>query len=135
MEAVSGDGTPLLPLSDGSVLAPTAALEALARVVASGSFRASARRKRLLAYLVEEAAAGRAGRLKPYSIGVDALGCDTAFDPQADPIVRLEVGRLRRDLEHYYLTDGRDDPVRITVPKGGCVPAFERRGPAPDRAS
>ena len=134
MEALGGDGAPFLRSSDGSALAPSAVLEALARVLASGAFRASARRKRLLGYLVEETAAGRADRLKPYAIAVDALGCDETFDPQADPIVRLEVGRLRRDLEHYYLTDGRDDPLRITVPKGGSVPAFERRGLAPEAA-
>ena len=134
MEALGGDGAPLLRPSDGSALAPSAVLEALARVLASGAFRASARRKRLLGYLVEETVAGRADRLKPYAIAVDALGCDETFDPQADPIVRLEVGRLRRDLEHYYLTDGRDDPLRITIPKGGYVPAFERWGLAPEAA-
>ena len=134
MEALNGDGAPFLRSSDGSALAPSAVLEALARVLASGAFRASARRKRLLGYLVEETVAGRADRLKPYAIAVDALGCDETFDPQADPIVRLEVGRLRRDLEHYYLTDGRDDPVRITVPKGGSAPAFERWGLAPEAA-
>ena len=113
---------------DDPTLPPTTVLEVLARIVASGSFRASARRKRLLGFLVEETVAGRADRLKPYAIAVDALGCDETFDPQTDPIVRLEVGRLRRDLEHYYLTDGRDDPVRITIPKSGSVPAFERWG-------
>src|SRR3954471_4569615 len=132
MEAPSGDGAPPLQWSDGPVLAPSAVLEALARVLASGSFRASARRKRLLGYLVEETAAGRADRLKPYAIAVDALECDETFDPQVDPIVRLEVGRLRRDLEHYYLTDGRDDSLRITIPKGGSVPVFERWGLAPE---
>ena len=42
--------------------------------------------------------------------------------------------RLRRDLEHYYLTDGRADPIRITIPKGRYVPAFEVWGqrPAPE---
>src|SRR5689334_25206692 len=114
MEAPGGGGKPSPRPVDESALPSAAILEALARVLASGAFRASARRKRLLTYLVEEAAAGRADRLRPYSIGVDGLGCDETFDPQADPIVRLEVGRLRRDLEHYYLTDGRDDPVRIT---------------------
>ena len=57
----------------------------------------------------------------------------SGFDPQNDPIVRIEVGRLRRDLEHYYLTDGRDDPIRITIPKGHYVPAFEVRDePTPE---
>jgi TolB-like protein len=49
------------------------------------------------------------------------------FDPQVDPIVRVEAGRLRRSLEHYYLTAGANDPVRIEIPKGSYVPTF---GPA-----
>jgi adenylate cyclase len=34
------------------------------------------------------------------------------------------AGRLRRALEHYYLTAGKNDPVRIEIPKGGYVPTF-----------
>jgi adenylate cyclase len=41
-----------------------------------------------------------------------------------DPIVRVEAGRLRRALEHYYLTAGKNDPVRIKIPKGSYVPTF-----------
>ena len=89
-------------------------------------FQASARRKRLLAYLVEQTLAGRAERLKAYDIALAVLGRDERFDPQQDPIVRLEARRLRRDLEHYYLTAGAADPIRIDIPKGGYVPAFTR---------
>jgi TolB-like protein/Tfp pilus assembly protein PilF len=39
-------------------------------------------------------------------------------------VVRIEAGRLRRCLEHYYLTEGVADRVRITIPKGGYVPQF-----------
>jgi len=41
-----------------------------------------------------------------------------------DPIVRVEAGRLRRALEHYYLTAGKNDPVRLKIPKGSYVPTF-----------
>ena len=98
---------------------------------ASRAFPASARRRRLLEYVVEQTLADRADRLKAYDLAVAVLGRDERFDPQNDPIVRIEVGRLRRDLDHYYLTDGRDDPIRITIPKGHYVPAFEVREPAP----
>ncbi len=37
----------------------------------------------------------------------------------------LEARRLRRDLDSYYVDSGRDDPVRITIPKGSYVPHFE----------
>jgi len=38
-----------------------------------------------------------AGRRPPqaYTIAADALGRDSNFDPQNDPIVRVEAGRLR----------------------------------------
>ena len=80
--------------------------------------------------------AGRArDRLKAYDLAVAVLGRDERFDPQNDPIVRIEVGRLRRDLEHYYADAGSGDPIRIAIPKGHYVPTFEiagaqRAGPA-----
>jgi TolB-like protein/cytochrome c-type biogenesis protein CcmH/NrfG len=56
------------------------------------------------------------------------------FDAQGDPVVRIEAGRLRRALERYYLSDGRSDPVVITIPKGGYVPHFAWRAPATEEA-
>jgi tetratricopeptide (TPR) repeat protein len=50
-----------------------------------------------------------------------------SFDPQSDPIVRIEAGRVRRALERYYLTAGSSDPVVIRIPKGSYVPSFSRR--------
>ena len=79
--------------------------------------------------MVEQTLAGRAERLKAFDLAIAVLGRDKRFDPQNNPIVRIEVRRLRRDLGDYYLTDGRDDPIRITIPKGHYVPAFEVRGP------
>jgi adenylate cyclase len=48
-----------------------------------------------------------------------------AFDPQVDPIVRVEAGRLRRALDRYYTSAGANDPIRITIPKGAYVPRFQ----------
>ena len=101
----------------------------LAHLLGASAFPASARRRRLLEYVVEQTLAGRAERLKAFDLAIAVLGRDKRFDPQNNPIVRIEVRRLRRDLEHYYPTDGRDDPIRITIPKGHYVPAFEMRGP------
>jgi adenylate cyclase len=43
----------------------------------------------------------------------------------------VEAGRLRRALEHYYLTAGKNDPVRIHIPKGSYVPTFRTVDVAP----
>lgn len=84
----------------------------------SAELKGSARRRNLLKYLVEETLAGRADQLKGYSIALAVFDRDEDFDPAADPIVRLEAGRLRRSLDTYYANAGQDDLVRITIPKG-----------------
>lgn len=99
----------------------------LARVLDSTDFDATDRERRFLGYVVEEALLGRGHRIKAYSIAVEVFGRDVSFDPQVDPIVRVEAGHLRRSLERYYLTAGQADPVLITIPKGAYVPTFAPR--------
>lgn len=99
----------------------------LARILASAEFDATDRERRFLSYVVDETLANRSDRIKAYSIAVEVFGRDASFDPQSDPIVRIEAGHLRRALERYYLTAGVSDPILITIPKGGYVPSFSRR--------
>ncbi len=112
-------------------LEPGAIRAALERVLSSTDFDASERNRRFLRHVVEENLAGRADRIKAYSIATTVFGRDDDFDPQIDSIVRIEAGRLRRSLERYYLTSGRSDPVRIDIPKGSYIPAFRRDATAP----
>ena len=97
----------------------------LARVQSSSALASSARHRKFLGFVVEETLAGRASRIKAYTIATAAFGRSDDFDPQQDSIVRIEAGRLRRALEHYYLTAGAADRVRIVIPKGTYVPRFE----------
>jgi adenylate cyclase len=105
----------------------------LARIIASPEFVAPERARGFLRYVVEETLAGHADRLKGYTIAVEVFERDESFDSQADPVVRIEAGRLRRALERYHLVAGRADPVLIEIPKGGYVPTFSyRAAPALD---
>ncbi|TSD83748.1 hypothetical protein FFK22_036160 [Mycobacterium sp. KBS0706] len=101
--------------------------EALEHILASKDFDASERNRRFLRHVVEESLAGQAGRIKGYSVAMAVFDRDASFDPQIDPIVRIEASRLRRALDHYYLTSGQDDAVSVTIPKGGYVPTFTAR--------
>src|ERR1700760_4654414 len=91
---------------------------ALERICASRPFDHAPRLTSFLRFVIEATLAGHATRLKGYTIGVEALGRDTSFDPQVDPIVRVEAIRLRAALERYYSHNGADDPVIINVPRG-----------------
>ncbi|MCG6928706.1 MAG: hypothetical protein LJF30_25805 [Acidobacteria bacterium] len=98
----------------------------LERILGHRDFEASVRLRDLLRYVVEETLAGRGHRLKGYTIATEVFGRGKDFDANLDPIVRIQAGRLRRALERYYLVGGGDDPVLISVPKGGYVASFAR---------
>ena len=115
---------------------------ALERMAASEAFRGSPQLVAFLRYVVDATLRGAADRIKGYTIAVEALGRADNFDPQTDPIVRVEAMRLRRALARYYDNGGKHDPVAIDLPLGNYVPTFRRVAPAdpvvpaePDRKS
>jgi hypothetical protein len=91
------------------------------------AFRDSLRLTSFLKFVVEAVLEGKSDRIKSYTIAVEALGRGSAFDPQADPIVRVEAGRLRRALARYYTTTGCNDSLIIEIPRGAYVPTFRWR--------
>jgi tetratricopeptide (TPR) repeat protein len=101
--------------------------DAFARLIASEEFRASPQLVRFLRFVTEAALDGHAARITSYAIAVDALGRGAQFDPQSDPIVRVEATRLRRAIERYYAGSGAHDPVLILLPRGSYVPTFAFR--------
>ena len=120
-------------------LSEQAVRETLRRVLSHPEFLASPKRRNFLSYVVEETLAGRADQIKGYAIATAVFGRGGDFDPGLDPIVRIEAGKLRRELERYYLVAGGQDPIRIDIPKGRYVPLFiEQPGTAttkPDQPS
>lgn len=100
----------------------------LQRILNSPHFEASDRNRRFLEYVVEETLAGRGERIKAYCIATTVFGRDDSFDPQLDPVVRMEAGRLRRSLERFYLVAGEGASVHITVPKGSYKVSFLKVG-------
>ena len=121
--ATNGQASPMSHDADEAI-PPHLIHDALQRVIGSQEFSTSERKKRFLKYIVQETLAGHADRIKAYTIAVDVFDRDPSFDPASDPVVRIEAGRLRRCLEHYYLAEGSADRIRITIPKGGYVPQF-----------
>jgi adenylate cyclase len=97
----------------------------LCALLGRSEFDASERNRRFLSYVVEETLEGRADRIKAYNIALAAFNRREDFDPLTDPIVRIEASRLRRSLEHYYLTAGKSDPIRLDIPKGSYSATFE----------
>ena len=101
--------------------------EQLDRILKSGPFHQSRRRQRFLEYIVNETLAGRGERLKGYNIAQEVFDRSEAFDPDVDPIVRIEAARLRDKLREYYEAHGQSDLIRIDLPKGAYTPQIKFR--------
>jgi hypothetical protein len=97
----------------------------LTRLIRSKTFETSEVHRKLLQYLAEKAINGEADRLKEYTIGLEAFGKPSTYDPKHDSIVRLQVGRLRQKLAAYYQTESHGDPIIVNLPKGGFKLNFE----------
>lgn len=102
------------------------AREAAKVVLASPTFARSKRGRELLAYLVDTTLDGRQEEIKAFSIACDVFGRDENFDADNDALVRVQAARVRTLLGEYYANEGKDDRLRISLPKGGYVPVFER---------
>ncbi len=111
-----------MPSQAPNAKAVTAQLE---RILSSADFNASRRLKSFLRFVVTETLKGNAGQIKAYTIAVTVFGRTHSFDPQTDPVVRIEAGKLRSKLEHFYYARAGKEPIRIDIPKGGYIPTFE----------
>lgn len=95
------------------------------KILASQTFSRSEKLRCFLAYVVAREQSGAAHALKGYSIGVDVFGRPEEFDPTSDPLVRVQAGKLRKLLDRYYESEGVNDFVRVTIPRGGYVPHYQ----------
>jgi TolB-like protein len=96
-------------------------------ILTSPVFQATETQKAFLAFVVNKTLAGESGEIKGYTVATQVFGRGADFDQATDPIVSIHANKLRRALEHYYLTAGKKDPLSIEIPKGSYVPNFVKR--------
>jgi serine/threonine-protein kinase len=116
--------------SDPTEVSADAIRAQLERIVASESFARSSNSVRFLRFIVDETLEHRGDQLKEPVIGTELFKIKD-FDPRIHSSVRKEAQRLRERLEEHYNTPGRNDPVRIAVPKGKYKPEFQINRPTP----
>jgi len=95
------------------------------RICGSPQFEKSPRSQELLRYLCDGVLKDPSAPITEHQIGVALFGWSPDLDPGSDTIVRVQVSQLRKKLEHYFATEGKDAPAVIRIPRGSYAPAFD----------
>ena len=131
--ALQGSGPHVHVENVADAVAPAEVRVQLQRILSSPLFLRSSRLSRFLSFVVEQTLDSQGSGLKEYQIGVAVCDRSESYDQRTDPVVRVEARRLRSALDSYYSKEGIEDPILISLPKGGYVPTFALRQSAPDR--
>jgi hypothetical protein len=111
-----------------TVNSPTDARWDLVRRVAdSVYFRKGPKLRAFLLYVCENTILGRPENVREQLIGSKVFGRITDYNLSDDNIVRVEARELRKRLEAYFASEGKDEAVVIEIPKGAYVPVFRPR--------
>jgi hypothetical protein len=97
------------------------------RVLASPSLQTSPRQQELFRHLAECALHDPPAVVTESQVGVAVFHRPPDYDTAVDTIVRVQVSQLRKKLEHYFLSEGRDEAMTIELPRGSYVPVFLAR--------
>ena len=105
---------------------PEEAKAELERLLSDQRFHGTDRAKRILRYIVERCLEGEQHGVKAYAIALDVLNRPEHFDTNSDPIVRIEISRLRSALSNYYEAYGSDLNFKLHLPVGRYLASFTR---------
>jgi hypothetical protein len=119
-----------LSINEGaSAPAPELVRQAVRGLLASPTFAKAPRMCDLLWYLVERKLAGEEAAITEHAIGLAVFrraACD--YDTALDPVVRVQIGRLRNRLVAHYATAAPAHALRISLPAGSYIPVISLAG-------
>jgi hypothetical protein len=105
------------------------------RVISSPHLSKSGRLCAFLQFVCEETLLGRGEELNEQKIGVRVFERRVDYDSAEDNIVRSHASRLRQRLEAYFLIEGQNEPLRLTLPRGAYIPQFAPTPPSAEEAA
>lgn len=96
---------------------------ALMKVLLSEDFSRAQRMRELLRFLVDQKLSGSQRETHEYAVGIEVFKRNpSTYNTCNDPIVRVQVGRLRERLRAYYAGTGQNDQLRFSIPIGSYMP-------------
>ena len=88
----------------------------LNKILKSKTFYNAEKYSDLLTYLVKSTIANKIP--KEYTLAIDVFNRGNDFNPSEDTLVRYYMLQLRRKISAYYEDEGKDEKIRLVIPKG-----------------
>lgn len=103
----------------------------LERIAASAQLKRAIRLQELLFYVGKRYLKGDSEAVHEQQIGVEVFRRPQGYDTSADNIVRTNVSDLRKRIQSYFQSEGRDETLIMEIPRGSYIPVFKSRPAAP----
>ena len=94
------------------------------RIVGGQSLRRSTLLANFLLFVCDRHLSGRTAEINEKQIGFHVFGRMEGYNASDDNIVRNYARTLRKRLEDYFATEGRQEEFILSIPRGGYVPVF-----------
>lgn len=88
------------------------------RILNSRHFAGAELSRKLLAHVWEKTTDPDSPSLKEQELATRILGRPSEFDPKTDPVVRVNIAHVRDRLNRYFENEGRDETLRLVIPRG-----------------
>jgi hypothetical protein len=100
------------------------------RMVASRGLGRSTLLSNFLLFVCDRYLSGKIDEITEQQIGIHVFGRAAGYNSGDDNIVRSYARTLRKRIEDYFATEGKDEGLTLTIPRGGYVPVFFPRDQA-----
>ena len=97
------------------------------RIATSGSLGRSRLLARFLLFTVDRLIRGRSDEITEQQIGILVFDRNEGYDSNEDNIVRNYARKLRRRIDDYYASEGKNEEMYLEIPRGRYVPSFTQR--------
>jgi hypothetical protein len=97
------------------------------RVARSAALYRASQLRDMLLFIVRQSILNPDEPIHEFEIAYRVLGRRSDFNPLDDNIVRVQMAHLRKKLELYFTTDGKQEDTVITVALGSYRPIFSPR--------
>jgi len=114
-------------VDEESILDADARWTLAARVARSSSLHRATQLRDILLFIVRQTVLQPDEPISEFEIAHRVLGRRSDFNPLDDNIVRVQMAHLRKKLDLYFSTEGKDESVVVTIALGTYKPVFSRR--------